>query len=292
MKKIRILFIFIILVLTGCIKNTHHPISYDPKNLPDLIVSKIELVKDSQIELVKACQIKITIKNIGEAAVYYPGHDMAKGAAIQMYKDGAPWGGLMLGMVDPTKKLRTPGASISYIWFPGSHNLELEPGIHKIKLMIDINNAVKESNEKNNKKTVRLKCEEMLTAGDVYAQKNKDILELADKLETCTPYKANFVHPLTGEKLTREIVGMTNGKCVYVEGMPNGGKMKCKYSKDSLPSIAQYYRNTANAGSSEVNVSISQTDSKPKTIYKINGKPVDNPMQECMNNGDCVISGY
>ena len=132
----------------------------------------------------------------------------------------------------------------------------------------------------------------MLSAGYVYAQGNKDILELADKLETCTPYKANFVHPLTGEKLTREIVGMTNGKCLYIEGMPNGGKMECKYSKDSLSSIAQYYRDTANAGSSEVNVSTSQTDSKPKPIYKINGKPVDNPMQECMNNGDCVISGY
>ena len=132
----------------------------------------------------------------------------------------------------------------------------------------------------------------MLSAGYVYAQGNKDILELADKLETCTPYKANFVHPLTGEKLTREIVGMTNEKCVYVEGMPNGGKMECKYSKDSLPSIAQYYRDTANADSSKVTVSGSKTDSTPKIVYKINGKSVDNPLQECMNNGDCVISGY
>ena len=85
---------------------------------------------------------------------------------------------------------------------------------------------------------------------------------------------------------------MTNGKCVYVEGMPNGGKMECKYSKDSLPSIAQYYRDTANADSSKVTVSGSKTDSTPKIVYKINGKSVDNPLQECMNNGDCVISGY
>lgn len=31
---------------------------------------------------------------------------------------------------------------------------------------------------------------------------------------------------------------------------------------------------------------------KQKTTYTINGKVVDNPFQEAMNSGVCVISGY
>ena len=117
------------------------------------------------------------------------------------------------------------------------------------------------------------------------------LLKFADKLETCKPYKGSFDHPFTGEKLTREIMGMASSKCVYIEGMPVGGKMECKYSKDSLSSIAQYYRDSVNADSFGVNISGSITDSTPETTYKINGQIVDNPLQESMNNGDCVISG-
>jgi len=119
--------------------------------LSDLIVSNIVLIKD--------CKIKITIKNIGQAGVPDIAYHTNKGAVVQMYKNSAPWGGIRLGAIDPAKKLKTPGASVSYIWFPGAANLDLGPGIHSIKVIVDNNNAVKESNENNNTLTRRLTCE-------------------------------------------------------------------------------------------------------------------------------------
>ncbi|MCP3898250.1 MAG: hypothetical protein GY707_00780, partial [Desulfobacteraceae bacterium] len=140
-------------------KNTKKIVSVKRQLLPDLIVSRIVLVKD--------CKIKVTIKNIGLAGVPDTGYHMTKGAAVQMYKNNAPWGGIRLGAIDPAKKLKTPGASVSHIWFPGAANLDLGPGIHSIKVEVDNNNAVKESNESNNKKTIRLGCKDTVKRGDL-----------------------------------------------------------------------------------------------------------------------------
>ncbi len=118
--------------------------------LPDLVVSDIRLVKD--------CKIKITIKNIGNSGVPNSGYNMQNGAAIQMYKGNQAWGGIRLGAIDSGKKLQQPGGTVSYIWFPNAANLDLGPGIHSIKLVVDNNNAVTESNEKNNTLTKRLGC--------------------------------------------------------------------------------------------------------------------------------------
>ena len=140
-------------------KDTKKIVPVKKRALPDLIVSKIELIK--------GCKIKITIKNIGKAGVPDTGYHMNKGAAVQMYKNSAPWGGIRLGAIDPAKKLKIPGTSVSHIWFPGAANLDLGPGIHSIKVVVDNNNAVKEFNEKNNKKTVRLGCKDTVKRGDL-----------------------------------------------------------------------------------------------------------------------------
>ena len=118
--------------------------------LPDLIVSSIVLVKD--------CKIKVTIKNNGLGGVPEQGYHATRGAAVQMVNNGNPWGGLRLASFDPGKKLKTPGASVSHIWFPGAANLNLGPGTHQISVTVDKNNAVKESNEKNKTAIVRAGC--------------------------------------------------------------------------------------------------------------------------------------
>lgn len=76
--------------------------------------------------------------------------------------------------------------------------------------------------------------------------------------------------------------------------MPNGGKMECRYSVESRKAVAQYYRNIANAQSSGTKVEFSLGDEKQeaKYTYTINGKKVENPLQECLDNGTCTISGY
>jgi len=122
-------------------------------------------------------------------------------------------------------------------------------------------------------------------------QQNPEIV-FADKLSSCTKYKMTFKHPLTGDILEKEILGIIDGKCNYVEQMPNGGKMECKYSESERAVVAQYYKDVANAESVGTSFSLDSGSGEQKAKYTINGKVVDNPLQEAMTSGACVISGY
>ncbi len=62
-------------------------------------------------------------------------------------------------MENKTKKLMTSGQSVSWVWFPNAANLNLTPGTHSIKVIVDNNNAVTGSNETNNTRTERLTCQ-------------------------------------------------------------------------------------------------------------------------------------
>jgi hypothetical protein len=74
--------------------------------------------------------------------------------------------------------------------------------------------------------------------------------------------------------------------------MPNGGKMECRYSPESGKAVAQYYRDLANSESFGTKASMSLPEGKQKIKYTINGKEVENPLEECLKNGECIISGY
>ena len=124
-----------------------------------------------------------------------------------------------------------------------------------------------------------------------YGLDKEEMLAFADHLEKCTPYKGEFTHPFTGQKMQRKIVGIVDDRCLYTEEMPNNGLMTCKHHIDQLPVIAQHYRVVILAESYSLSASI-KSQEKVKTTYTINGKEVKNPLQECMNNGTCVISGY
>ncbi|MCX6751841.1 MAG: hypothetical protein NT161_03730 [Candidatus Nomurabacteria bacterium] len=120
---------------------------------------------------------------------------------------------------------------------------------------------------------------------------NPEII-FANKLSSCTNYKITFKHPLTGETLEKEILGIINGKCNYIEQMPNNGKMECKYPESERMAVAQYYKDVTTAESVETSANTNLGSGEKKTTYIINGKVVDNPLQEAMNIGVCVISGY
>lgn len=119
-----------------------------------------------------------------------------------------------------------------------------------------------------------------------------DVFEFpADQLESCTPYKCQFVHPFNREKLTREVFGIINGKCKYVEQMPNNGLMTCNYSESMRRAVAQYQRDIASSGSFGTGFS-TDTSGQTSTTYTIDGREVENPAQEALNEGVCVITGY
>lgn len=113
-----------------------------------------------------------------------------------------------------------------------------------------------------------------------------------DKLGNCTAYKCRFTHPFTKEPMVKEISGLVDGKCDYVEEMPNDGKMECSYSESARTAVAQYHRDVATAESAGTEVNVDLGSGEVKTTYTIDGKEVENPLQEAMDNGQCVISGY
>ncbi len=132
------------------IKGTSGPGQGQQPKKPDLIVSDIRLVQD--------CKIEVTVKNIGSAGVPDTFYNLPDAVGVQMYKGGAPWGGIILSGFDPAGHLKVPGGSASWIWFPGAANLNLAPGAHQIKVEVDNNHNLDELNESNNTLTRELKC--------------------------------------------------------------------------------------------------------------------------------------
>lgn len=113
---------------------------------------------------------------------------------------------------------------------------------------------------------------------------------LPEKLDSCEKFACEIEHPFSGEMVKREIVGLKNSKCEYKEEMPNGGEMNCQYPLELRKAVAQYYRDIAKAESQEVNITFSSEGQN--ITYLINSKQVENPLQEALDTGACVISGY
>jgi hypothetical protein len=117
-------------------------------------------------------------------------------------------------------------------------------------------------------------------------------IAFADSLISCTKNVITFEHPFTGEMLKKEISGIINGKCIYIEQMPNNGKMECKYTENERKVVAQYYKDIINAESISTDVSVNSKSNKKEITYTINGKNVTNPLEEMMSSGVCTITGY
>lgn len=119
---------------------------------PDLVVREIRL-NDT-------CQIMVTLGNAGPGVVPDAAYGMGTrgSSGIQMYRNGQPWGGIVLGGFDAAKQTKPAGGSAQHLWFPGAANLKLTPGMHALKVTVDNNNAVKESNETNNTLERQVTC--------------------------------------------------------------------------------------------------------------------------------------
>ncbi len=115
---------------------------------------------------------------------------------------------------------------------------------------------------------------------------------LPDKLDLCQSFTCEFIHPFDGEPKERKVIGTANGKCQYTEEMPNNGRMDCEYTEDMKRAVAQYYRDVAAAETVGTSANIDIASGESQTTYTIDGKEVENPLQEAMSTGACVISGY
>ena len=115
-----------------------------------------------------------------------------------------------------------------------------------------------------------------------------------DKLAVCEPFRCQFQHPFTGETLNKEIKGMIDGKCLYIEEMPNHGLMKCQYNEQQQKAVATYYKDLKNADTygTKFHAEIGADSQQQTATYTINGQEVNNPLDAVMNDGTCQISGY
>lgn len=126
------------------------------RKLPDLIVRDIRLIEN--------CKIQVTIANIGTAGVPASNYDLPDAVAVQMYNGSQAWGGMILKMFDPAGNLKAPGGIATHVWFPDAANLNLSPGTHTLKVIVDFHNKLTELNEANNTLTRRVTCKKTISA--------------------------------------------------------------------------------------------------------------------------------
>ena len=111
-----------------------------PPRRPDLVVSKLFTDRNGYVI--------VTIKNIGHGHIILkPRH---KTVDLYFKLNGKGYGGVTHKIFDPRAKLVNPGGSVTY-----RTNLKINKKT-KVTAIIDYNNAVIESNERNNAKTAVL----------------------------------------------------------------------------------------------------------------------------------------
>ena len=113
---------------------------------PDLVPVDVNIGPD--------CTLLVTLRNNGPVAMPSSAY-VGASTGIQMYVDGAPWGGIALGALDPGHLSQPVGGTVTWSWFPG---LTLPAGAHTVTLVVDTNNDVVESNEANNTLSKVLTC--------------------------------------------------------------------------------------------------------------------------------------
>lgn len=113
----------------------------------------------------------------------------------------------------------------------------------------------------------------------------------AAAIYNCANYEEQFVHPFTGDSLTRRVVGPGDDSCRVEEGVPGNMLMVCNYSFDRLPAVADFYAHPEKLENAKVSSSTRLVDGEPvtTTIYTIDGKEVSHPVNEALAAGECAV---
>ena len=127
-------------------------------NLPDLQPVSFSL-EATGVTPTSPCRLIITLRNNGPAITPDAAFVQAStGPVLQMWNDGAPFGGSVLGLVDLSKVLQPVGGTLNYPWMGANSAIVIAPGTHTIRLDVDNGNVLAESNEANNSLTQTLTC--------------------------------------------------------------------------------------------------------------------------------------
>jgi hypothetical protein len=110
--------------------------------------------------------------------------------------------------------------------------------------------------------------------------------DFPDKLEQCTKYSCEFMHPIMGGQMEKEI-RMVGDKCNYTEELPNNGLMECNFTESQRKIAAAYYRSVAGSTSFKMKVTIDLGSGEVET----DGAGLEQAMTKMMNDV-CVFTGY
>ena len=76
-----------------------------------------------------------------------------------------------------------------------------------------------------------------------------DARAIADALDSCKPSHVETDHPVMPDfRISHDILGMQNGRCVYTQSMPNNMKMICSFTSSGRKDAARLMRETAESG--------------------------------------------
>lgn len=111
---------------------------------------------------------------------------------------------------------------------------------------------------------------------------------LAEELPTCTPHIMSFTHFFDGKTYTKEIAGMTEKGCHYIETMPNGGKYECYFSElqrnELSQAIVANMESYSQSSEGTFSMSYSSTESASTST---------DPWQQVYNDpATCTLNGY
>jgi subtilase family serine protease len=125
-------------------------ISVVPLEKPDLLITQIRVVNTQTLE--------VSVKNNGTGSIPDSAYtDPYAQVSLQYFLDNVPSGGFGLQMVDPSRSLKTPGASVTKT-IQTMLNCSASPGDHMVKFQVDYSNRLDELNEHNNIMTINLPC--------------------------------------------------------------------------------------------------------------------------------------
>ena len=128
-----------------------------PPKLPDLVVSKIDLVPILPPERPGhwQCKVVVYLRNAGNGSLpdsVWTDPRGRRDTNLMLFVNGRRWGGVSIWRLDPSRKLKSPGGMVVY-----QSSLKVE-GRATVKAVVDYGHFVRESSETNNAKTQQVEC--------------------------------------------------------------------------------------------------------------------------------------
>lgn len=119
---------------------------------------------------------------------------------------------------------------------------------------------------------------DQVSNNELDASLTKNCDGLAANLLSCTPYVCESI-------IKQEIKGIIDGKCNFVQYLPNNYKTNCNFTKDMQEKVALSLKEFQETGNSSFSISSNLIETEVKS--EINGK--ENAMQEALTLGQCVV---